>query len=65
MKRFSDRFAVRAAAGVRQHCVHLDPAPDVQGDKEALKNGARLFINYCLNCHGASYLRYNKLTELG
>lgn len=45
--------------------VHLDKAPDVQGDKAALQNGAKLFVNYCLNCHGASYLRYNRLTELG
>ncbi len=45
--------------------LHLDKAPDVQGDKAALQNGAKLFVNYCLNCHGASYLRYNRLTELG
>ncbi|QEL64432.1 cytochrome c1 subunit of cytochrome bc1 [Oryzomicrobium terrae] len=45
--------------------VHLDKAPDVQGDKAALQNGAKLFVNYCLNCHGASYVRYNRLTELG
>jgi ubiquinol-cytochrome c reductase cytochrome c1 subunit len=45
--------------------VHLDAAPDVSGDKAALQNGAKLFVNYCLNCHGASHLRYNKLTELG
>ena len=23
-------------------------------DKAALQNGAKLFVNYCLNCHGAS-----------
>jgi ubiquinol-cytochrome c reductase cytochrome c1 subunit len=45
--------------------VHLDTAPDISGDKARLQNGAKLFVNYCLNCHGASYLRYNKLTELG
>lgn len=45
--------------------LHLDKAPDVQGDKAALQNGAKLFVNYCLNCHGASYVRYNRLTELG
>jgi hypothetical protein len=31
----------------------------------ALQNGAKLFVNYCLNCHGLSYMRYNRLTELG
>ena len=52
---------VLAAGGA----VHLDKAPDVQGDRAALQNGARLFVNYCLNCHGMSFVRYNRLTELG
>jgi len=45
--------------------LKLDRAPNVQNDKAALQNGARLFVNYCLNCHSASYFRYNRLTELG
>ena len=45
--------------------LHLDKAPDVQGDQARLQNGARLFVNYCLNCHGLSFVRYNRLTELG
>ncbi len=45
--------------------LHLDRAPDVQGDQARLQNGARVFVNYCLSCHGASFVRYNKLTELG
>ncbi len=45
--------------------VPLERAPDVQGDAAALQNGARLFVNYCLNCHSASFVRYNRLTELG
>lgn len=45
--------------------VHLDHAPNVQGDKEALQHGAKLFVTYCLNCHGASHLRYKKLLDLG
>lgn len=45
--------------------LHLDRAPDRQGDKPALQNGAKLFVNYCLNCHGMSFVRYNRLTELG
>ena len=54
--------AIALAAGAS---VHLDKAPDVSGDQAALQNGAKLFVNYCLNCHGASHLRYNKLMELG
>lgn len=45
--------------------VHLDKWPGSVGDKAALQNGAKLFVNYCLNCHGASYMRYKTLTELG
>jgi ubiquinol-cytochrome c reductase cytochrome c1 subunit len=45
--------------------LHLDSAPDIGGDKEALRSGAKTFVNYCLNCHGASFVRYNRLIELG
>ena len=34
-------------------------------DQAALQSGAKLFVNYCLNCHGASSMRYNRLTDLG
>jgi len=44
--------------------LHLDKAP-VSTDPAALANGAKLFVNYCLNCHGASYMRYNRLQQLG
>jgi len=44
--------------------LHLDKAP-VSKDPANLQNGAKLFVNYCLNCHGASYLRYNRLTDIG
>ena len=31
----------------------------------ALQNGARIFTNYCLNCHSATYMRYNRLHDIG
>jgi ubiquinol-cytochrome c reductase cytochrome c1 subunit len=34
-------------------------------DQESLQRGARNFINYCLNCHSASYMRYNRLNDIG
>jgi ubiquinol-cytochrome c reductase cytochrome c1 subunit len=34
-------------------------------DLSALQNGAKLFVNYCLNCHAASYMRYNRLRDIG
>ncbi len=45
--------------------VHLDKWPGSVSDKAALQNGAKLFVNYCLNCHGASYMRYKNLMDLG
>jgi ubiquinol-cytochrome c reductase cytochrome c1 subunit len=45
--------------------LHLDKAPDVSGDNAALQRGARIFVNYCLNCHSASYMRYNRLHDIG
>ncbi|MDQ6681204.1 MAG: cytochrome c1, partial [Pseudomonadota bacterium] len=34
-------------------------------DMAALQNGAKLFANYCLNCHSAAYMRYNRLRDIG
>jgi ubiquinol-cytochrome c reductase cytochrome c1 subunit len=31
----------------------------------ALQNGARLFVNHCLNCHSANYMRYNRMVDIG
>lgn len=45
--------------------VHLDKWTGSVSDKAALQNGAKLFVNYCLNCHGASYMRYKNLMDLG
>jgi ubiquinol-cytochrome c reductase cytochrome c1 subunit len=45
--------------------LHLDKAPDRARDLPALQNGAKVFVNYCLNCHSASYMRYNRLRDLG
>lgn len=43
----------------------LDHAPDRINDMAALQNGAKLFVNYCMGCHSANSMRYNKLTEIG
>lgn len=45
--------------------VPLDKWPGSVSDKAALQNGAKLFVNYCMNCHGASYMRYKNLMDLG
>lgn len=45
--------------------VHLDKAPVDPSDHASLQRGARTFVNYCLNCHSANYMRYNRLLEIG
>jgi ubiquinol-cytochrome c reductase cytochrome c1 subunit len=45
--------------------VHLDKAPIDASNYESLQRGARTFVNYCLNCHSANYMRYNRLLEIG
>jgi len=47
--------------GYRMRSVDIDLA-----DRAALQRGAKYFINYCLSCHSASYMRYKRMaTDLG
>jgi len=32
-------------------------------DKAAIQRGARVFINYCLTCHSAEYMRYKRVAD--
>jgi len=43
----------------------LEHAPARGTDLPALQNGAKLFVNYCLNCHSAAAMRYNRLKDIG
>ncbi len=44
----------------------LDRFPtEVMNDQSALQNGAKIFVNHCLNCHAASSMRYNRLVDIG
>jgi ubiquinol-cytochrome c reductase cytochrome c1 subunit len=42
-----------------------DKAPNNINDLAALQNGAKLFVNYCLSCHSAAFMRYNRLRDIG
>ncbi len=42
----------------------LDKAPVDITDNASLKRGAETFVNYCLTCHGASYMRYNRHRDI-
>jgi ubiquinol-cytochrome c reductase cytochrome c1 subunit len=45
--------------------VHLDKAPVNLDDQASLQRGAKTFVNYCLNCHSAVSMRYNRLQDIG
>ena len=45
--------------------VRMEPAEIKRLDVASLQRGARNFVNYCLNCHSAKYMRYQRLTDLG
>jgi ubiquinol-cytochrome c reductase cytochrome c1 subunit len=45
--------------------IKLDHAPGNDRDVISLQRGAQVFVNYCLNCHSANYMRYNRLQDLG
>jgi ubiquinol-cytochrome c reductase cytochrome c1 subunit len=54
-------FAVHAASE-----GHLDHAMNDVGNRASLQRGARNFVNYCLGCHTAKYVRYNRVAaDLG
>jgi len=45
--------------------IAWDKAPGKTTDLASLQNGAKVFVNYCLNCHAASYMRFNRLKDIG
>src|SRR5208337_5075840 len=58
-------LAVATAALAAEEGPRLLTAPSDRLDVESLQRGARDFVNYCLNCHSAQYMRYNRLSDLG
>jgi ubiquinol-cytochrome c reductase cytochrome c1 subunit len=41
--------------------VHLDQANIDPDNQQSLQRGARLFVNYCLSCHAAGLMRYERM----
>ena len=58
-------LAMPAVAFASTAEVHLDKAPVNVHDNESLQRGARMFVNYCLNCHSANYMRYTRMQDIG
>jgi len=43
--------------------VKTEKAPINPKDMVSLQHGAKLFVNYCLGCHSAKYMRYEQLAK--
>jgi ubiquinol-cytochrome c reductase cytochrome c1 subunit len=56
---FSPMMAMASGGGCGE--VHCEHAPVDLHNKESLQNGAKVFISYCLGCHSAKYLRYERM----
>lgn len=54
-----------AGAAQASEGFHWDKAPNKVNDLAALQNGAKLFVNYCVGCHSAAFMRYNRLKDIG
>ncbi|MBS0321297.1 MAG: cytochrome c1 [Proteobacteria bacterium] len=58
-------FAASTPALAEGDGLRMIPAPAHRLDDASLQRGARDFVNYCMGCHSAKYMRYNRLTEIG
>jgi len=57
---FTPALALASGGGGLQH-ANIDPT-----DRISLQKGARTFMNYCLSCHSAGAMRYNRMAvDLG
>jgi ubiquinol-cytochrome c reductase cytochrome c1 subunit len=66
LKKFIAVMALVPAMAIASEATFpLDSAPDRTKDLPSLQNGAKLFVNYCLNCHSAAAMRYNRLRDIG
>ena len=73
IQRFLTALAAVVALGVASTSaqaaggpVQLDSLPSQKiGDKAAMQNGAKIFLEYCLGCHGVSAMRYSRLADIG
>ncbi len=65
MKKFLVALLFAPLTALASEGVYLDHAPVNLGDNASLQRGAKMFTNYCLSCHSANYMRYNRLQDIG
>ena len=57
--------ALLPGLALAETAIPLDHAPIDLANKASLQRGAHTFVNYCLSCHSAEYMRYSRLEDLG
>jgi ubiquinol-cytochrome c reductase cytochrome c1 subunit len=60
---FFSLLSLSAAGHAASGSVHLDHFEADLTNTASLQRGARTFTNYCLSCHSASYMRYNRMAQ--
>src|ERR671915_2298906 len=55
-------FSGAAVASEAPHDV-IQPAHNDITNVASLQRGARNFVNYCMGCHSARYVRYSRLAQ--
>ncbi len=50
-------------AAFAQEEARLEPANNNIANTGSLQRGAKYFVNYCLGCHSAKYVRYNRVAQ--
>ncbi len=59
-------FIAAPAAFAAGGPVALDATPAAKlKDKTAMQNGAKIFVNNCMGCHGISAMRWSRLSDIG
>ena len=55
------QFAVANEGGLKLQNANVNLS-----DRASLQRGAKMFVNYCVSCHSAQYMRYNRVAaDLG
>ena len=54
---------VLAQASAGGHNEYLVPAPINMDDQVSLQRGMQIFMNNCIGCHSAQYMRYERAAE--
>ncbi len=55
---FSPALVTASEDGIR-----MEPANNILSSVQSLQRGAAHFVNYCMGCHSAKYVRYNRLAD--